>query len=184
MLLLVVLLICFFRPAELTWPVSVLLIILTLLMLVSPGKIGRSIIEKIIYRTLLASFTVNLFLNLAFYPSLMHYQAASEAAMWINKNNTKHLAVAELGDDYVSAFEFYSNSAVQPVTAGGEGGPSAKPFLLYAPADVVKGLAAKGRKIKALATFKRYWVSRLRPSFLNEKTRAKELTTTMVVLVN
>ena len=115
----------------------------------------------------------------------MHYQAGSEAAIWINKNNSKDLPVVEFNDGYVSAFEFYNDKQVAAINADGTGEiPNKKPFLLYAPADVVKSLSANGWHVKTLSTFNRYWVSRLKPSFLNKATRSGELTTTMVVLVN
>ena len=183
MLLLILILSYFFRPDALTWFVSILLVFLTLTMFVLPGKVARSAMEKMIYQTLLASFTINLYLNLAFYPSLMNYQAGSKAAMWINKNNPGNLPVAQYYDDYVSAFEFYSNAPVKYIYGDGTGEINAGPFLFYAPADVVKNLEAKGWKVTVLHSFQRYWVSRLKPAFLNKRTRGKELTTMMVVLV-
>ena len=115
----------------------------------------------------------------------MHYQAGSEAARWINKNNQKNLPVVELNDDYVFAFEFYSEKPVTAINTDGTGEiPNKKPFLLYAPVDVVKSLSAKGWHVKTLNTFNCYWVSRLKPSFINKKTRPKEFTSKMVVLVN
>jgi 4-amino-4-deoxy-L-arabinose transferase-like glycosyltransferase len=184
LLLLVVALNYFFRPVTLTWFILLILMGLFFALLFLPASIGKTTIEKIIFRTLIASFIINVYLNFAFYPSLMRYQAASKAAIWINKNNPQHLPVAEFNDDYISAFEFYCNAPVKPIDGSGQTAPLKIPFILYAPVDVVKNLSAKGWKVKKLATFQRYWVSRLKPSFLNEKTRAKELTVTEVVLVN
>ncbi|MDP9047092.1 MAG: glycosyltransferase family 39 protein [Bacteroidota bacterium] len=172
----------FFRPATSGWGMAVALCILLGLLIFFPGRSGANGILKIVYRTLLASFIVNIYLNLPFYPSLMKYQAGSEAAIWINHNNPQHLPVKEVDDGYVSAFEFYNTGVVSVFS---EDPPlSPKPFLLYAPVNVIDQLAARGFKVHKLATFQRYWVSRLKPSFLNRASRAKELDTTAVARIN
>ncbi|HWZ15960.1 MAG TPA: glycosyltransferase family 39 protein [Mucilaginibacter sp.] len=182
LLMLVIALQYFFRPEAFGWLTSVILLIPVCLLIFFPAITGNNTFQRIAYRTLLASFIVNLYLNLAFYPSLMKYQAASEAANWINHNNPQHLAVREFDDAYVSAFEFYNNSAVTVFDANAS--LPARPFLLYAPVGVVNNLKTKGYTVQTLKTFKRYWVSRLKPSFLNEATRAKQLDTTAVVKIN
>lgn len=184
LLLIIFVLNYFFRPVTLTWLIAMALIALFFAILFFPVIMGNKVVDRVIFRTLIASFIINTYLNFVFYPAAMRYQAASMAAVWINGYNVKHLPVAEFADDYVSAFEFYSNAPVTAVGINGNGVAKTNTFILYAPADVVKSLSAKGWKIKTLASFQRYWVSRLKPSFLNEKTRPKELTTTMVVLVN
>jgi 4-amino-4-deoxy-L-arabinose transferase-like glycosyltransferase len=174
----------FFRPQIFSWFTVLTIIILFFMMVLFPDDISHSANQKVIFCTVIASFIVNLYLNLAFYPSLMKYQAGSEAAMWINTHNQKNLPVAELGDTYVSAFEFYIDKPFTVIDAAGKGRLPAGPFLLYAPADVVSSLSKKGWQLKTLSTFQRYWVSRLKPSFLNKATRPKELTDTQVILVN
>jgi 4-amino-4-deoxy-L-arabinose transferase-like glycosyltransferase len=185
LLLLIIALNYFFEAEFSSWYIFGILLLFFLMLLFYPGSNKNSNLRTIFYRTALASFIVNLYLNIIFYPSLMHYQAGSEAAMWINKNNQKNLPVVELNDGYVSAFEFYNDKPVTAINADGTGEiPDKKPFLLYAPADVAKSLSANGWHVKTLCTFNRYWVSRLKPSFLNKATRSGELTTTIVVLVN
>jgi 4-amino-4-deoxy-L-arabinose transferase-like glycosyltransferase len=172
----------FFRPEAFNWLTATILVLLCLSLIFFPLRPNCSF-QRIAFRTLLASFMVNLYLNLAFYPSLMHYQAGGEAAAWINAHNPQNLPIAELDDGYVSSFEFYNNKTVTIVEADGKGSP-AKPFLLYAPVDVVNSLAAQGWHLQTLQTFQRYWITRLKPAFLNKATRGKELTTTAVVIVN
>ena len=174
----------FFNPQIFSWVTAISISILFLLMMVFPYEADNSIIPKIIYRTAIASFIVNLYLNLSFYPSLMKYQAASEAAMYIDKNNHNHIPVVVLGDDYVTAFEFYIDAPVTKIDADGKGELPSKPFILYAPVSVVNGLTKKGWVIETLSTYQRYWVSRLKGAFLNKNTRPKELTATEVVMVN
>jgi len=174
----------FFRPAIFSWFTALTILILFLGMLFFPDDISYSINQKIIFKTVLASFIINLYLNLAFYPSLMRYQAGSEAAVWINNHNPQKLPVVEFNDNYIAAFDFYSNEPVTSIDDGGKGNLPPRPFLLYVPADVAKGLAKKGWQFKTLNAFQRYAITRLKPSFLNKATRAKELDTTEVVLVN
>ncbi len=172
----------FFRPEALGVVTAIILFALLGLLLFFPNRIETGTFHKIAYRTLLTSFIVNLFLNLAFYPSLMKYQAGSEAATWINRNNPQHLPIAEFDDGYVSAFEFYNHDTVTVFKA--DSPVPAKPFLLYAPTKAINQLVTQGRHVQTLNTFQRYWVSRLKPSFLNRATRAKELDTTAVVRIN
>jgi len=182
LLLLVAALEYFFRPAAFNWVTGTVLVLLFLGLIYFPLPPNCSF-QRIAFRTLLASFIVNLYLNLAFYPSLMHYQAGSEAAVWVNSHNPQNLPVAELDDGYVSAFEFYNTKPVTLVDVAGKGRPAGS-FLLYAPVDVLNSLSAKGRHIRTLQTFQRYWITRLKPSFLNQATRGGELTTVSVAEVN
>jgi hypothetical protein len=149
-----------------------------------PNFIGDSIVQKIIIRTLMISFIVNLYLNQVFYSSLLHYQAGSEAAMWINQNNSKKLPVVQINDDFVSAMNFYIDQPITAINADGTGQNLTGTYLLYAPATVINELNNKGWHIQPIKIFKRYWVSRLKPSFLNRATRAKELTDVQVAVVN
>ncbi|WP_428330002.1 ArnT family glycosyltransferase [Mucilaginibacter sp.] len=174
----------YFRPAVLSLYTIVTLILLFLLLIVLPGVAAQNGFQKIAFRTALVSFIVNIYLNLAFYPSLMQYQATSEAAVWINTHNPKNLPVAELGDDNTAPFEFYINKPLTTVSLGGKGSLPARPFLMYAGADDLKSLESKGWHTQTLKTFQRYWVTRLSPSFINQKTRDQELSTAVVVEVH
>jgi len=184
MLLLISLLHYYFEPQIFSWFTWIVAVLLFLWLLFLPGLRNGITWEKIGLRTLLASFIVNIYLNTSFYPSLMHYQAGSEAAIWINSHNSQNLPVAELDEPpYVSAFEFYSISPVKIIGSSGEGSIPARPFLLYAPATAINSLSKNGWHVQVLSTFERYWITRLKPSFLNKSTRKPELTTTMAVLV-
>ena len=148
MLALIALLYYFFRPETLGVFSMSLIAILFITLFFLPGKISSNVNKRILLRTLILSFIVNLFLNFGFYPSLMHYQGASEAGIWISKNNPNNLSVVELDDDYISAFEFYTNSSVTTIDNNGIGNLPQKPFLLYAPADMVDKFRTNGWKIK------------------------------------
>jgi 4-amino-4-deoxy-L-arabinose transferase-like glycosyltransferase len=184
MLAIVSLLEYFFRPKIFGWGTAVILIVLFLMLIWFFVDTKYPVIQKVLFRTLTVSFIVNLYLNLAFYPSLMKYQASSEAGMWINKNNPQNLPVADITNDYVAPFEYYSDKPVISVNSNGREKLPAGRFLLFAPVDVINGLTKKGWHIKTLHVFERYFVSRLTPSFLNYKTRSRELTQTEIVEIN
>jgi hypothetical protein len=135
------------------------------------------------YRTLIASFIVNLYLNLAFYPSLLKYQSGSEAAMWINQNNPGNLPVVQLHENNSHPMDFYIG---QPITTIYPDKPvklPSTPFLFYGNAEGIKTLTDKGLTAQPVAQFQHYWVSRLKPQFLNHTTRAQLLDTMQVVII-
>lgn len=173
----------FFQPAIFGWFAKIAILALYFLMVFLPQSISGNVNLSIVLRTVLLSFIINLYLNLAFYPSLLHYQASSEAAVWINSHNPENLPVAAPNDDYISAFKFYSDAPVTIVDFNRPGSFPSSPFLLYTTKENVENLEANGKHITPLGTYQRYWISRLKLQFLNKATRDKQLTTTMVVLV-
>jgi len=173
----------FFRPEVFTLPAAATLFILLLMLVFYSGFMRLGGYQKIAIRTVLASFIVNLFLNLSFYPSLMQYQSGSEAAVWINQNNTRSLPVAMFLEDNPAPFIFYNDRHVATLKYDDTEPLPARPFLLYVPATEVAGLQAKGWQLRPLATFQRYWVTRLNGTFLNHATRGKVLTQMVVAEV-
>jgi 4-amino-4-deoxy-L-arabinose transferase-like glycosyltransferase len=174
----------FYQPETLTVVIVICLLLLLIALLFLPQAVSKSAIQQTVLRTLIASFLINVYLNTVFYSSLLKYQAGSEAAMWINQHNPQKLPVVQMADDYVSAMNFYINVPIITVKDDAKAAYPAVPFVLYATADKVKDMAAKGYKIKILKSFERYWISRLKPSFLSKETRPAQLTQTQVVLVS
>jgi peptidoglycan biosynthesis protein MviN/MurJ (putative lipid II flippase) len=63
------------------------------LLIILPGNFANTDFRQTAFRTLIVAFVVNVYLNLvSFYPSLLKYQAGSEAAVWINHNNSAKAA--------------------------------------------------------------------------------------------
>jgi 4-amino-4-deoxy-L-arabinose transferase-like glycosyltransferase len=185
MMLLILVLQFFFRPETMTWPTGLILAALFVAMLLLPARITVISYQKTAVTTFLAACIVNLYLNLAFYPSLLKYQSGSEAAMWINQNNPQKLGVVQCihTNDYGYPLEFYLNQPLYTINANGEGALPQKPFLLYGYPENIDALKAKGWQIDMLKTFDRYWITRLKPAFLNQKTRAQTLEHVEVVVV-
>ena len=172
----------FFRPAAFNWLTESILLCLLISLPSLPKAISNKGYWKIGFSTLLVSFIVNLYLNLAFYPSLLHYQALTQAALYINKNNPAKLPVVQC-DDVPFAMEFYLDQPLININTDGTGPMPPKPYYLFAGTDVIDALKAKGWRVQPVKTFERYWVSRLTPAFLNKETRAKELTYGELVIV-
>ena len=172
----------FFRPEAFSWPLAVILIFLFATLLLLPASITQKTYAQVAMRTLLVSFMINLYLNMAFYPSLLKYQSGSEAAMWINQNNPSKLPVAQSGG-IPYAMEFYLHQPLTNINTDGTGPLPPKPFMLLASADIIKGLQAKKWDMQPVKTLPFFWVSRLKPAFLNKATRPKTLTDDMLVIV-
>ncbi len=172
----------FFRPDALNWGTVTVLIALFILLLFLPRAITAKPLYRIGFSTLLVSFIINLYLNLAFYPSLLKYQAGSEAAIWINKNNTAKLPVAQNGD-IPYTMEFYLDQPLATINGDGTGVIPPKPFMLYAPTEAINRFSAIGWHMQPVKTFQRYFIARLKPAFLNAATREKELTPMQLVIV-
>lgn len=172
----------FFRPEVFGWFTGLVLLTLFAALLFLPKATRSKVYWRIGFSTLLASFIVNLYLNMAFYPWLLHYQAGSEAAMWINQNNIGKLPVAQSGDNPF-LIEFYLDQPLVNINPDGTGILPPKPFLLLAQTDVINALKAKGWQIQPVKTFERFWISRLKIDFVNKATRGKELTYSELVIV-
>ena len=173
----------FFLPVAFKWPVIILLVSIYILLVFLPDIVGDTPIKKIVAGTVIATFIVNLYLNLLFYPSLLQYQGSSSVAQWINKTNPKNYPVMQSGEDYLWPMQFYLN---QPVTTldTTHGNRPANTFLLYASVDFVNKLTTKGWRLQETYETQSYNVSRLKPIFLNSRTRKTAITEMQVVLVN
>ncbi|WPU93363.1 glycosyltransferase family 39 protein [Mucilaginibacter sabulilitoris] len=171
----------FYQPETLNWFTGLIILTPLILLLFLPAKIATGM-QRIIFFTLLAAFSVDLYLNLCFYPSLLHYQAGSEAAMWINKNNPQKLPVYIANGMFHDDMNFYLDAHVTEINPDGTASIP-RPFLIYTNPDVVHNFAVKGWQCQVLKTFKSYPVTRLKPTFLNKATRAKELGEQQVVLL-
>lgn len=77
---------------------------------------------------------------------------------------------------------FYLNAPLTELKPD-EKGVVTRPSLLYANTGVINDYKAHGWNFKVVKTFKRYPVTRLKPTFLNKATRDKEISETQVVLL-
>jgi 4-amino-4-deoxy-L-arabinose transferase-like glycosyltransferase len=186
MLVLIIALQYFFNPDSFTWLTALVLFIVFIAFLFLPKRFSGAWYQPVAIRTLLMAIMVNLYLNLAFYPSLLKYQAGSQAAMWVNQNNPGNLPVVQCihPNDYGYPLEFYLDQLLYTITENGSGKLPPKPFLMYAYPNNIGYLKSKGWNISPpLKTFERYWITQLAPNFLNQHSRSKTLETIELVMV-
>jgi hypothetical protein len=153
------------------------------LLIVIPGYIHDDTIARSIIRTVIGALIVNLYLNLAFYPSLLKYQSGSEAAFIINKQNKSNRPVAQLNVGYDFPLAFYSDMPLITIDFSKSRALPPKPFYLYSYVSTIKELKAAGWQMQEVATLPNYWISRLKPAFLNHNTRHSAIDTVKVVIV-
>ena len=182
LLLVIIALHYFYQPETLTFVLSFFLGVIFLFSFLLPQRISHGIVPKVVLRTVMVSFIVNLYLNQVFYKSLLKYQAGSEAAAWINEHNPKHLPVVQVNEDVTTPFQFYINPSAISMTDGTGFYPT-KPYIIYGSAAYIKSFSPGRWEVKPLKSFDKYWVSRLKPAFLNKATREKELVKMQVALV-
>src|SRR6201996_4533969 len=182
-MMLVVCAIEFFFFPVFPWPVIAVVSLLYIAMVLLPDIVGDGVIPKIIITTVIASFIVNLYLNLAFYPTLVKYQGGSEAAFWLNRPTTHKYPVMQCETD-AWPMEFYLNSQLIYFNPDTVKAIPKNTFYVYASPDVIKRLTAKGWKMQEVYEQQRYKITRLKPAFLNRKTRKKELEDMQIVEVN
>jgi hypothetical protein len=171
----------FFRPDALTILTGLIILLFILALAFIPQRLSTGM-QQNIYRSLLASFVVNLFLNLCFYPSLLHYQGGSEAAIWLNQHNPGRLPVYTDAGQFHDDFNFYLQQPFTELTSDKVNMLSASAIIYTAP-GTLKAYADKGLQVTLLHTFKTYPVTRLKPAFLNKYTRDTELGEMVLVII-
>ena len=173
MILVICLLAYFYRPEGFTFIKGIVLLAAGLAILILPQRLSQVSYQKTAMVSFLAALFVNLYFNLLFYPSLLKYQAGSEAAFYINTHNPQRLPVAQYIGDYAYPLEFYLNQPLHTIYDNGTGTPPAKPFFVYGDVNMLNDLAAqKHLRIEPVKVFDRFWITKLTPAFLNYRTRA------------
>ncbi|MVN20084.1 ArnT family glycosyltransferase [Mucilaginibacter arboris] len=184
LILIVLLLQYFYRAENFTFFTILLLLITAVLLIFVSVKEAWGSKYQLLFQSVLVSIFINLYLNLNFYPSLLHYQSGSEAAFYIDKNSMGNLPVAQLQEEeYSHALEFYLNRPLYLINEDGKGNLPSKPYLLYASKENINQIVAKGWKIRPVKTFNDELVTRLTGKFLNRKTRKEQLGQKDLVLV-
>ena len=157
----------FFKPNNDSWILLLLLppVIVCFLILMQ----RTTEILQIVYKTSFASFCLNIYLNLGFYPSLVHYQAGSEAAFWINKS-AENMPVFTM--QWSSPYIFYLDRQFYPTDTALQNITN-KNFLLYLSDEQTRQLAQAGKKIRILKIMDNYPITLLNMKFINKATRYK-----------
>jgi 4-amino-4-deoxy-L-arabinose transferase-like glycosyltransferase len=125
-------------------------------------------------RSGLAVLAIGLFLNLSFYPDLLHYQSGNMVAKYMNKNHpAESLGRAGI---YFPSGEFYLRQLTHATTIDAI---IKKEFtyarFLFLKEDELKKLEEAGILLEKIKEFDEFHVTMLTLKFINPKTRHKEL---------
>lgn len=173
--LLVIVLQVFYQPAMPFWGLAVVIVVLLGLLFFLPRWLQTTQFKLLPYRCGLGIIILNLYLNWFFYPDLLHYQASSEAAFYLNKNFPDS-AVVSL-DPLPSALEFYvHNSFIKKDTATVKASsPRTQHGLWYLSQQDLTLLQQHNYRYEILKEWDHFHVTRLTLSFINKNTRTREL---------
>ena len=169
-----------FKPALPSYLLLAILAILFLIVLLPKYSEERYIP---LFRTAAVIMFINVYFNLAYYPTLTMYQGDSQAAFWLNKNNPQKLPVVKVVNNFSYAIDFYSDEIVHDHWLGEEQRLPNKPYYVYGTQESLDDLAKQGIVMEQVKSFATYRITRMKLKFLNHKTRKEAVETAKIVLV-
>ena len=169
-----------FKPALPSYLLLAILAILFLIVLLPKYSEERYIP---LFRTAAVIMFINVYFNLAYYPTLTMYQGDSQAAFWLNKNNPQKLPVVKVVNNFSYAIDFYSDEIVHDHWLGEEQKLPNKPYYVYGTQESLDDLAKQGIVMEQVKSFATYRITRMKLKFLNHKTRKEAVETAKIVLV-
>lgn len=169
-----------FKPALPSYLLLSILAILLLIMLLPKYSEERYIP---LFRTAAVIMFINVYFNLAYYPTLTMYQGDSQAAFWLNKHNPQKLPVVKVVNNFSYAIDFYSDEIIHDHWLGEEHKLPNKPYYVYGTQESLDDLAKQGIVMEQVKSFATYRITRMKLKFLNHKTRKEAVETAKIVLV-
>jgi hypothetical protein len=165
----------FYSPATPSVIIIVLLFGIIFLLFALPYWLKSNQVLLAFYRAGLASLAFNFYLNTFFYPDLLRYQSSSEAAFYINQKYPGAPSVHF--NSYAACFEFYAKNELIRADTNDIKNPSAiiKSGIMYASDDDLDFFRKNGIKYEVIKEFQEFFVTKLTFTFVNKKTRDKEL---------
>ncbi len=153
---------------------TILILISTLITAFYLFLYGKNYLKKIFFATPLIVLAVNYYINRDFYPALMKYQAASQAAHFIKSNNIAANAVVIVGDvQSVADIILHHVTPVIPVDSV-TAAVVADKYVFTSPEGLRK-IDSVGVKYIIIREFEDFPVTRLTGTFINRKTRYREV---------
>ena len=134
---------------------------------------------KWLYACFYTVIGINFFLNTAFYPALLQYQAGNTAADFINRQHLDINRTYVYGMQEGKTLDFYAQHIFRHRTAA----EIAVTDVLVMPLDSVPGLRRQWPDLKILHTGPDYHVSTLSLPFLNPATRGNEFKKYAIVTI-
>ncbi len=159
-----------------TWIFAPHLLILTLLLfLAGAGMFWYVWKSGAVYRIAFSFAVLGLYMNFLFYPSLLKYQGTSEAGNYLRSNeiNKEQLMVCMKYPSYAMSYAYRN---LVPVDDIQKMNPTSDIFLVL-DKDAKKYIEGQGMNFKVDTFFVHYSITRLKPKFIQQKTRAEKLDT-------
>jgi 4-amino-4-deoxy-L-arabinose transferase-like glycosyltransferase len=169
-----------FQPRMSSYVIVLLLAMLAMVFVLTKYTKGRYLT---LFRTAAVLGLINIYFNLAYYPTLTTYQGDSQAAFWLNKNNSQNLPVVKVVDKFSFAIDFYSTKVIHDHWQGEELKLPKGPYYLYARKETLDAMAKEGLVMKPVKSFDTYRITRMKLKFLNYRTRDEAVDTAQIVLV-
>ncbi|MBC7893208.1 MAG: hypothetical protein H7Y12_13405, partial [Sphingobacteriaceae bacterium] len=165
----------FFQPTHVTlWFWGALATVLGAGVVVLKSPLAT--VPRVFYLTCLAAAGFNFYTNLVFYPEVLTYQAAGEAAKYANQHYPQ-VRSGFFGNLENNSFEFYRKAPVRWY-ARPEAVDAARrrePLLLYTAANQLPALDSARIPYREVATFRHFHVTTLTPEFVNHRTRQQTI---------
>jgi 4-amino-4-deoxy-L-arabinose transferase-like glycosyltransferase len=156
------------------------IILILLLIALSVFLFGKKRPYNILGISIAASIVANVFMNCFFYPSLVKYQAGSQAARHFNNMHLKQQVAMYIPHSY--SFDFYLNQQVEYFNLDLIKNITVKqPLIVYADKNNVADIKEAGLQTEEIHSFPYYPITRLKPKFVYYKTRAQQ--TKQIVLL-
>jgi 4-amino-4-deoxy-L-arabinose transferase-like glycosyltransferase len=130
--------------------------------------------RKLIFIPAITVLMVNYYLNRSFYPQLLKYQSESEVAYYMKANNLDEEALVTLGlrEEMISYLQDRIVPAYEPETSTANDFVGKYVFTNQKGIDHLRSLKLDYKEVEAFPDFR---ITVLNGTFLNKKTRKKEL---------
>ncbi|MDE3145667.1 MAG: hypothetical protein KGL19_16065, partial [Bacteroidota bacterium] len=136
-------------------------------------------LPKLLTISLFTIIGINIFLNIAFYPTLLTFQKGSAFANYINQNKIDKNKVVMLGGNIGHSLAFYSQH-IYPIKSSNE---IVQGDLVIAKKDSLPIIQQKFKNTSIIRQVNSFSVTGLTLPFLNPATREKELEPYVLVLI-
>jgi hypothetical protein len=173
MLSLLIILQILFRPVG-PYTLAIVAIALTGMMIIPVFRSRMKEKWRIIYISALVCILVNFYLNLLFYPELLHYQSGTMAARYANQHFPDH-DIRTLG---VLPFtiHFYAENEVRDRNIPElKEELSKKEYLIFTSEPYLDSLRMSNIEFEILSSFDHFHTTMVTATFLNHKTRHETL---------
>ncbi len=182
MVLVILVLHYFFEPQDF-FSVYIVLEVALLVALIVSQKQKINFTKKIIISGVLVSLMVNIYLNLAFYPSLIKYESGTEIAFFINQNLAKNSQIYTSINNNSDALMFSLDKNLKLINLKSSNLSFKKPILFVGSTTDIDSLKFKSLKIREIKAFSDFHITTLNASFINNKTRKNSLELKYLVYV-